>query len=42
MQPLKKNAIYVGTERKMQETEKWADELEEKLSFTVEKFEEQN
>ena len=26
----------------MQETEKWAEELEEKLSFTVEKFEEQN
>jgi 3'-phosphoadenosine 5'-phosphosulfate sulfotransferase (PAPS reductase)/FAD synthetase len=42
MQPLKKNAIYIGTERKMQETEKWAEELEEKLSFTVEKFEEQN
>ena len=40
MQPLKKNAIYVGAERKMQETEKWAEELEEKLSFTVEKFEE--
>ena len=39
---MKNNAIYVGTEKKMQQTEKWAEELEEKLSFTVEKFEEQN
>ena len=31
-----------ATERKIEQTEKWAEELEEKLSFTVEKFEEQN
>ena len=30
------------TERRMQQSEKWVEELEEKLNFTVEKFEEQN
>ena len=30
------------TERRMEQSEKWAEDLEEKLNFTVEKFEEQN
>ena len=41
-QPLKQNPLFIETEKRMQHNEKWAEELEEKLSFTVEKFEEQN
>lgn len=40
MEPLKKNAIFLDTDKKLQKTEEWAEELEEKLTFTVEKFEE--
>lgn len=42
MEPLKKNAIFQDTDKKLQKAEEWAEELEEKLTFTVEKFEEQN
>ena len=31
--------LYIETEKRMQQNEQWAEELEEKLSFTVEKFE---
>lgn len=34
--------IHKETEKRMQQNEEWAQELEEKLNFTVEKFEEQN
>ena len=42
MEPLKRNSIFNDTEKKLIKAEEWAEELEEKLTFTVEKFEEQN
>ena len=42
MEPLKRNSIFNDTEKKLIRAEEWAEELEEKLTFTVEKFEEQN
>jgi peptidoglycan hydrolase CwlO-like protein len=42
MEPLKKNQIFQNTDKRLQQAEEWAEELEEKLTFTVEKFEEQN
>ena len=41
-QPVKQNPIYLEMEKKAGHHEKWAQDLEEKLQFTVEKFEEQN
>lgn len=38
--PVRNNEFGHKTEKKIEQTEKWAEELEEKLSFTVEKFEE--
>ena len=42
LEPLKRNSIFTDTEKKLIKAEEWAEELEEKLTFTVEKFEEQN
>lgn len=42
LEPLKKNPIFQSTDKRLQQAEEWAEELEEKLTFTVEKFEEQN
>ena len=42
LEPLKRNSIFNDTEKKLIKAEEWAEELEEKLTFTVEKFEEQN
>ena len=39
---IKRNSIFNDTEKKLIRAEEWAEELEEKLTFTVEKFEEQN
>ena len=38
--PLKQNSVYLESEKKRVQNEEWAKELEEKLTFTVEKFEE--
>jgi len=38
--PFKQNKLLLESERRMQQNEAWALELEEKLSFTVDKFEE--
>jgi hypothetical protein len=40
LDPVKNKGGIAETERRMIKAEKWAGELEEKLSFTVEKFEE--
>jgi len=34
--------LFKQTDKRRLQNEKWAEELEEKLTFTVEKFEEQN
>lgn len=42
MNPYRQQGLVAEMEKRLEQSEKWTQELEEKLSFTVEKFEEQN